>query len=66
MEVAMTIDDAAAIKQVDVQSQVSIAVARKAMDTQKQQGDAAIALLQAAAETAQSTNAYGGRMDLKA
>ena len=62
----MTINDAAAIKQMDVQSQVSIAVARKAMDTQKQQGDAAIALLQAAAETAQGGNEFGGRMDLKA
>ena len=62
----MTINEAVSIKQMDVQSQVSVAVAKKAMDTQKQQGDAAIALIQAAAETAQSGNEFGGSVDVRA
>lgn len=39
-----------AISQAQAQSQVSYAVARKSLDAAKAQGDAAIALLQSAAE----------------
>ncbi len=61
-----SIDDAIGVRQMDVKSRVSVAVARKALDAQQQAGDAAIALLKAAAETAQGSNEFGGRMDLKA
>lgn len=40
----------AAIENVDLSSNVSVAVARKALDTQQQQGDAAVSLLQQAVE----------------
>lgn len=43
-----------AISQAQVQSQVSYAVARKSLDQVKAQGDAAIALLQSAAEVQSS------------
>jgi len=39
-----------AIEHVDLSSNVSVAVARKALDTQRQQGDAAVSLLEQAVE----------------
>lgn len=53
------------ISQADVQNQVSIKVARKALDAQQQQGDAAVALIKAAAEVARQTGA-GGTLDVQA
>ena len=49
---------------VDLASQVSVKVARKALDAQKQQGEAAIQLLQAAAKV-QADSASGG-LDIQA
>jgi hypothetical protein len=42
-----------------VRSQIDVAVAKKAMDAQRATGDAAIALLQSAADVAKQTNAQG-------
>jgi hypothetical protein len=43
---------ATSMKQVELSNNISVAVARKSMDAMKQQGDAAVELLKAAAETA--------------
>jgi hypothetical protein len=61
---------------VDLASGISVAVARKALDAVQQQGDAAVALIQAAAEVARagrgpvggsaSANEGGGHIDLTA
>ena len=52
-----------AISQASVQSQVSYAVAGKAMDAMRQQGGAAIALLKSAAEVqSQAVNKSGASM----
>lgn len=48
-----TAADATAISQAQVQSQVQFAVARTALDSQKLQGQAAISLLQGAADLSQ-------------
>lgn len=50
----MTIEAASAISAQRLSSEVGIRVARKMLDTQKQQGQAAVALIQAAAEVAKS------------
>ncbi|MBI1191364.1 MAG: putative motility protein [Tepidisphaera sp.] len=52
------------IQQADVQNQISIKVARKTLDAEQQQGDAAIALIKAAAEVAKQTGA-GGKLDVQ-
>lgn len=52
------------IQQANVQNQISIKVARKSLDVQQQQGDAAIALIKAAAEVAKQTGA-GGKLDVQ-
>ena len=60
--------DAASISestQAQVQSQISVRVARKALDVQQEQGDAAVALIKAAANIAKETGA-GGRLDVSA
>jgi hypothetical protein len=60
---------ATSVKQLEVSNNISIAVARKAMDAQKQQGDAAIQLLEAAAKTAPggaNPDGLGGRVDVAA
>ncbi len=46
--------------------QISTKVAVKAMDAQRAQGDAAIALLESAVQTAESVNARPGRLDVMA
>lgn len=46
MDVAAT----SAIAQADTRSRISIAVAKKALDAQRSEGDAAVALLKAAAQ----------------
>lgn len=45
---------ASSISQAQVQSEVAFAVARKSLDAAKAQGDAAIALLQSAADVQQN------------
>lgn len=45
---------ATSIKQIETSNSISVAVARKTLDAQRQQGDAAIQLLEAAAQTGQS------------
>jgi hypothetical protein len=60
--------DAASLSQVaqaSVQNQISIKVARKALDAEQEQGDAAISLIKAAAEVAKQTGA-GGNLDVQA
>ncbi len=64
MDIAAT---ATALSQVQLQNNVAVAVARKAMDAQKAQGDAAIQLLQAAAQAASpgaSPDGIGTRLDV--
>jgi hypothetical protein len=52
-------DAVSSIQQATVRSQIDVAVAKKAMDAQRATGDAAIALLQSAADVAKQTNAQG-------
>jgi hypothetical protein len=47
------------IKQLEVSNQISVAVARKSLDAQKQEGAAAIALLEGAAQTAPGASPDG-------
>lgn len=60
----MTIDQASEITQMNVQSQVSVAVAKKALDAQRQEGNAALWLIRAASEIGR--NEFGGRLDVRA
>ena len=60
----MTIDQASEITQMNVQSQVSVAVAKKALDAQRQEGNAALSLIRAASEIGR--NEFGGRLDVRA
>ena len=53
-ETSMNVSTASAIQQAQVQTEVTYAVARKALDHAKAQGDAAISLLQSAAEVQQN------------
>lgn len=53
----MTIDAAAALSVQRVASEAGFRVARKMLDIQEQQGQAAVALIQAAAELAESVAA---------
>ncbi len=64
---AMSIDAASISEstQAQVQSQISVRVARKALDVQQEQGDAAVALIKAAANIAKETGA-GGKLDVSA
>ena len=58
---------ATGIKQAELSNNISIAVARKAQDAQKQEGEAAIQLLEQAAQTAPgraSPVGLGGRVDV--
>ena len=48
------------IGKVDLSSQISVMVARKALDMQKQQGDAALELLKAASEVQDSQGEFAG------
>ena len=59
---------ATGIKQAETSNQISIAVARKAIDAQKQEGEAAIQLLEAAAKTAPgaSPDGLGAQVDVAA
>lgn len=62
---------ATSIKQIETSNSISVAVARKTLDAQKQQGDAAIALLEAAKQTAPgssggaSPDGVGGTIDVR-
>lgn len=61
----MTIDTASAISQVQVQNQLSIAVAKKSLDAAKQQGEAALQLIEAAAAIGQQqSHSESGRLDV--
>lgn len=69
----MTTDIAAMsteLSQARLKTDVGVAVMKKSQDAAKQQGDAAIALLQAAvnlqAQVNAGPNAYGGSIDLRA
>ena len=55
----------ASLTGIDLSSRISVAVAGKAMDAQRQEGDAALALLQAAAEVAEAAASQppSGRLD---
>lgn len=57
---------ATAITNADYASRISTAVARKAMDSAKQQGDAAVALLQSAVKNAPQPAVVDGRLDVTA
>jgi hypothetical protein len=50
-----------AIKQADLQTRVDYAVAKKMLDTQKESGDAAVKLIEAAAKTKAQMAAGPGR-----
>lgn len=54
-------DAISSIQQATVRSQIDYAVAKKSLDAQRATGDAAIALLQSAADVAQQTNAQAAR-----
>jgi hypothetical protein len=58
---------AQSVKQAEIGNQVAVAVARKTLDAQEQQGQAAIQLLESAAKVQQQSgpNAFGGRLDVK-
>jgi hypothetical protein len=63
MEANLTPAVASAIQNSQIQNDASLAVARKTLDVQKQQGDAAVALIKQAEQlTAQLAN---GRVDVK-
>jgi RecA/RadA recombinase len=64
---------ATSLNQAEVSSKVATSVARKALDIQSEQGDAAVALLKAAAKIQQQasetattaiSNAFGGSLDV--
>ena len=60
---------ATGIKQAELSNNISIAVARKAMDAQKQEGQAAIQLLEAAVQTGPtgaSPDGLGRQVDVAA
>lgn len=54
-----------ALAQARVRDQIDTRVAKKALDVQKQQGDAVVELLKSAAETA-SPDGTGSRLDVSA
>lgn len=54
-----TVESAQQINQARFESEVSVRVAKKTLDAQKAEGEAAISLLKAAASTAKSTAAGG-------
>ena len=59
---------AISIKQIETSNSISVAVARKTLDAQKQQGEAAIQLLEAAAQTGQggvSPDGLGAAVDVR-
>lgn len=58
---------ATSIKQIETANSISVAVARKTLDAQKQQGEAAIALLEAAKQTVPgaSPDGLGAAIDLR-
>lgn len=55
---------ATSVKQAEIGNQVAVAVARKALDAQEQQGQAAIKLLESAREIQSGPNAFGGSVDV--
>lgn len=67
----LSINAASAIQQSQIKNQVDVAVAKKSLDVQKQAGEAAVALIQAAADTAKANapragqgSVGGGRADI--
>jgi len=52
----MDIETASAIKTSQVQSEVSVRVAKKTLDAERQQGEAAIELINSAKAIAENTN----------
>lgn len=50
----LSINAASAIQQSQIQNQVDVAVAKKSLDSQKAAGDAAVALIQSAAQVSKS------------
>ncbi len=58
----LSVDGANAIQQSQLKGKIDIAVAKKTLDAQREQGDAAIELLKSAAETAK-VSVKGGRVD---
>lgn len=55
---------ATSVKQAEIGNQVAVAVARKALDAQEQEGQAAIQLLESAREVQSGPNAFGGSVDV--
>lgn len=53
------------VRDVDLKSQVSVAVAKKSLDASKREGEAAVALIKAAADSSkQSGVGSDGRLDV--
>lgn len=63
MEANLTAAAASAIKQSQVQNETAVAVAHKSLQAQKQQGEAAVALIEQVEEL--SAQLAQGRIDVK-
>ncbi|MCA9158795.1 MAG: hypothetical protein KDA51_02985 [Planctomycetales bacterium] len=63
MDANLTVAAASAIKNSQIQNQTSMVVAQKTLQAQKQQGEAAVSLIQQAAEL--STQLSQGRIDVQ-
>ena len=63
MDANLTVAAASAIKNSQIQNQTSMVVAQKTLQAQKQQGEAAVSLIQQAAKL--STQLSQGRIDVQ-
>ncbi|MEZ6080735.1 MAG: hypothetical protein R3C09_19670 [Pirellulaceae bacterium] len=63
MDANLTVAAASAIKNSQIQNQTSMVVAQKTLQAQKQQGEAAVSLIQQAAEL--SNQLSQGRIDVQ-
>ena len=63
MEANLTMAAASAIKQSQIQNEAAMAVAHKSLQAQKQQGEAAVALIEQVEEL--STQLAQGRIDVQ-
>jgi hypothetical protein len=59
----LSIDSVSAMQQGQLKSQVDMTVAKKTLDVQREQGDAAVALIKAAADAAPKPEVKNGRVD---
>ncbi len=63
MDANLTVAAASAMKNSQIQNQTSMVVAQKTLQAQKQQGEAAVSLIQQAAQL--SSQLSQGRLDVK-